>query len=63
MTVGAGLIEVDSQGKLHNTYVVAMPNGEVRFHRKIHAFEHDDIIPGLQSSPYSIRRTAAGWAS
>ncbi len=48
MTVGAGLIEVDSQGKLHNTYVVAMPNGEVRFHRKIHAFEHDDIIPGSE---------------
>ena len=48
MTVGAGLVEVDAQGKLHNTYVIAMPNGEWRFHRKIHAFEHDDIVPGSE---------------
>jgi N-carbamoylputrescine amidase len=48
MTVGAGLLEVDPQGKIRNTYVVAMPNGELRFHRKIHAFEHDDIVPGSE---------------
>lgn len=48
MTIGAGLIEVDSQGELHNTYVVAMPNGEWRLHRKIHAFEHDEVIPGSE---------------
>jgi len=48
MTVGAGLIEVDPQGQLHNTYVIAMPNGELRFHRKIHSFEHDDIVPGSE---------------
>src|SRR5208282_1052853 len=29
-------------------YVVAMPNAELRFHRKIHAFEHDDIVPGSE---------------
>jgi len=46
MTIGAGLLEVDGEGKLHNTYVVAMPNGEWRLHRKIHAFEHDEVIPG-----------------
>lgn len=48
MTVGAGLVEVNAQGKLHNTYVVAMPNGEWKLHRKIHAFEHDDIVPGSE---------------
>ena len=48
MTIGAGLLEVDPQGRLHNTYVVAMPNGEWRLHRKIHAFEHDEIIPGSE---------------
>ncbi len=48
MTIGAGLVEVDPEGKLHNTYVVAMPNGEWRMHRKIHAFEHDEIIPGSE---------------
>lgn len=48
MTVGAGLVEVAPKGKLHNTYVVAMPNGELRFHRKIHAFEHEDIVSGSE---------------
>jgi len=48
ITLGAGIIEVSPQGQLHNTYVVAMPNGELRFHRKIHAFEHDDIVPGSE---------------
>ncbi len=48
MTIGAGLVEVDPQGILHNTYVVAMPNGELRFHRKIHAFIHEEIISGSE---------------
>jgi len=48
MTIGAGLLEVDSEGKLHNAYVVAMPNGGWRLHRKIHAFEHDEVIPGSE---------------
>ena len=46
MTIGAGLIERDDAGLMYNTYVVAMPNGDVRRHRKINAFEHDHIIPG-----------------
>lgn len=46
MTIGAGLVELDASGLLHNTYVVAMPDGTWRAHRKIHAFEHDHIVPG-----------------
>lgn len=44
MTVGAGLIEATADGRLYNSYVVAMPNGEFRVHRKLHAFisEHVD---------------------
>lgn len=52
LTLGAGLIEVDSQGLLHNTYVVAMPNGEWKLHRKIHAFEHDDVVPGSEFTTF-----------
>ena len=48
MTIGAGLVEVDQSGLLHNTYVVAMPDGQWRLHRKIHAFESDDIVPGSE---------------
>jgi len=48
MTIGAGLVEVDPVDKLHNAYLVAMPGGQWRLHRKIHAFEHDEIIPGSE---------------
>jgi len=46
MTIGAGLVEMAPDGRMHNTYVVAMPDGKFQRHRKIHAFESDDIIPG-----------------
>lgn len=45
ITIGAGLLEVDN-GKMYNTYIIAMPNGEFRKHRKIHAFESDFISEG-----------------
>ena len=48
MTIGAGLVERDGAGAMYNTYVVAMPDGTWRRHRKIHAFEHDDITPGSE---------------
>ena len=46
MTVGAGLVERDADGRMFNTYVVAMPDGQVRRHRKIQAFEHEHISAG-----------------
>ena len=38
VTVGAGLLEQTDEGKFYNTWVVAMPDGQMRRHRKIHAF-------------------------
>ena len=38
MTIGAGLVEIAGDGKMYNTYVVAMPNGEFQRHRKVHCF-------------------------
>ena len=40
LAVGAGLIEQDEDGRLYNTYVVALPDGQVHKHRKLHAFEN-----------------------
>lgn len=48
ITVGAGLVEGDEQGRLYNTYVIAMPNGQCRRHRKIQAFESEHITPGSE---------------
>ncbi len=57
MTIGAGLVERDSDGLLHNTYVVAMPDGQVRWHRKLHAFESEWIVPGNE---YTVFDTPHG---
>ncbi|MBI2826046.1 MAG: acyltransferase [Planctomycetia bacterium] len=47
MTIGAGLVESDGD-RLYNTYVVAMPDGQHRRHRKIQAFESEHISSGDQ---------------
>ncbi|MEO8377511.1 MAG: nitrilase family protein [Candidatus Sumerlaeota bacterium] len=58
MSIGAGLIECDGE-RLYNTYVVAMPDGTFRRHRKIQAFEHDDISAGDEytvfDTPHGVR--------
>ena len=38
VSIGAGLIEKSESGELYNTYVVALPNGQVVFHRKLHDY-------------------------
>lgn len=58
MTVGAGLVERGEGGAMHNTYMVALPDGTMHRHRKIHAFEHDAIGPGDQ---YTVFDTPYGW--
>ncbi len=37
-TIGAGLIERADDGRLYNSYVVAMPDGNFAVHRKLHVF-------------------------
>jgi predicted amidohydrolase len=51
MTIGAGLIEVQSPRLLYNTYVVARPDGDFESHRKIHAFVSPHIASG---SAYTV---------
>ncbi|QDU75532.1 (R)-stereoselective amidase [Bremerella volcania] len=46
MIVGAGLIERASDGQLYNTYVVAMPDGNVHAHRKLHCFISQHMSSG-----------------
>jgi predicted amidohydrolase len=59
LTVGAGLVERDEDGRMFNTYVVAMPDGTWRRHRKIHAFEHEAISRGDEytvfDTPHGVR--------
>lgn len=46
ITIGAGLIERDSQDRLYNSYVVAMPDGRWANHRKLHVFVSQFLTPG-----------------
>ena len=59
MTIGAGLIERADDGKLHNSYVVAMPDGRWARHRKLHVFVSRFISEGDQytvfDSPHGCR--------
>lgn len=58
MLVGAGLVERGEDGRLHNTYLVALPDGSLRRHRKIHAFESEHIAPG---DSFTVFETPWGW--
>ncbi len=48
MTVGAGLVEKADDGKMYNTYVVAMPDGRFQRHRKIHCFISEHLSCGSE---------------
>jgi predicted amidohydrolase len=59
ISVGAGLVEDGGGDVFHNTYVVAMPDGRLVPHRKIHAFEHPAIHGGREvtvfDTPHGFR--------
>ncbi len=54
MSIGAGLIEAGEPGVYYNSYVVAMPNGETRCHRKIQAFVHPLIKCGSEYTVFDL---------
>jgi len=58
MTIGAGIVEADDD-RYYNTYLVAMPDGQVRRHRKLHAFENEHIASGNEftvfDTPHGFR--------
>jgi len=59
MAIGAGLVEQDAEGRLFNTYVVAMPDGRAHRHRKIHAFESPHVSSGdsftVFDTPWAVK--------
>ena len=57
MTIGAGLVEIAKDGALYNTYVVAMPDGQLARHRKIHCFVSEHMSSG---SAYTVFDTPHG---
>ena len=56
--IGAGFLESDGN-QLFNSYAVCFPDGSVRIHRKLHAFEHEAISSGTDytvfDTPWGVR--------
>lgn len=50
LTIGAGLVEKG----YYNSYVVAMPDGKTKCHRKIQAFEHPLVKAGQKYTVFDI---------
>jgi len=58
LTLGAGLIERSKEGRLYNTYVVAMPNGQTARHRKLHCFISEHMASGDAYTVFDIPQGA-----
>ncbi|MEM8486401.1 MAG: nitrilase family protein [Bacteroidota bacterium] len=57
MVIGAGIVEEDDDGAFYNTYVVAMPDGRLEKHRKLHCFINSHISSGNE---YTVFDTPLG---
>jgi len=53
-SIGAGLIERDVDGRLYNSYVVAMPNGKWARHRKLHTFISEYMASGESYTVFDL---------
>jgi predicted amidohydrolase len=58
VSIGAGLVEINQTGFFHNSYIVALPDGELHCHRKLQSFEHDLVKSGNE---YTVFDTPYGW--
>ncbi|MES2693934.1 MAG: nitrilase-related carbon-nitrogen hydrolase, partial [Verrucomicrobiota bacterium] len=66
ITIGAGLFEAATPSNpatpatttsvpvFHNSYIVALPDGTVHCHRKLHAFEHDAVRGGTEFTVFDL---------
>jgi predicted amidohydrolase len=57
ISIGAGFIEQGADGKFYKPYVVAMPDGTAKCHRKLHAFVSPFLSSGDQ---YTVFDTPHG---
>lgn len=57
LIVGAGLIELAPDGRMHNAYAVCLPDGVVHVHRKLHTFVSEHLTSG---DAYTVFDTPLG---
>ncbi len=54
LSVGAGFIERGDDGRLFNSYVVAMPDGRTVCHRKLHTFINEHMSSGDEFTSFDL---------
>ncbi|MBI5772024.1 MAG: nitrilase family protein [Verrucomicrobia bacterium] len=54
VSVGAGWFETGEGGVFYNSYVVALPDGTIHRHRKLHSFEHDQVRSGTELTVFDL---------
>ena len=54
LSIGAGLIERNDEGRLYNSYVVAMPDGRTECHRKLHTFISEHMDSGRDYTVFDL---------
>ena len=54
LSIGAGLIERGEDGRLFNSYVVAMPDGRHACHRKLHTFISEHMASGDEYTVFDL---------
>lgn len=57
VSIGAGLIEKSEEGTLYNSYVMAMPDGRLETHKKLHTFVSKHMASGNE---YTVFDTPHG---
>jgi len=60
VAVLAGLVEVDDQDRLYNTYVCVTPQGFLASHRKLHTFISPFLTPGDRYTAFDLCGCKAG---
>ncbi|MCA9179606.1 MAG: nitrilase family protein [Planctomycetales bacterium] len=58
MTIGVGFVERGDDGRLFNSYLVAMPDGTMACHRKLHCFISEHLASGDE---FTVFDTPHGW--
>lgn len=59
ISIGAGLFETATGSTLaapafHNSYMVALPDGTLHCHRKLHSFEHEAVKSGSEFTVFDL---------
>ncbi len=60
MIIGAGIVELGDDAELYNTYLVALPDGQIFRHRKLHCFISPHMASGDEFTVFDTPKGRMG---